>query len=332
MDVPRRHIPGVPGVVTDGVAAGARILAAGGLVAFPTETVYGLGADARNPDAVARIFTAKGRPTDHPLICHIASVDDLAPLVAEVTPAARALADAFWPGPLTLVMPRSAAVPDAVTGGRDTVAIRVPDHPVALALLRAFGGPVAAPSANRFGRPSPTRADDVRDELGDAVDLVLDGGPCAIGVESTVLDLASDPPQVLRPGGISADDIARVMNAPVSATSSGPARAPGMLEAHYAPGARVEVVTADTAAVRAADLTAAGTSVALLAPHAISPLPDSVLVLGPAGGPDAYAALLYTAFRRADAAGCQVIVAVPPPAHGIGVAVRDRLARAAASA
>ena len=200
MDVPRRHIPGVPGVVTDGVAAGARILAAGGLVAFPTETVYGLGADARNPDAVARIFAAKGRPTDHPLICHIASVDDLAPLVAEVTPAARALADAFWPGPLTLVMTRSAAVPDAVTGGRDTVAVRVPDHPVALALLRAFGGPVAAPSANRFGRPSPTRADDVRDELGDGVDLVLDGGPCAIGVESTVLDLASDPPQVLRPG------------------------------------------------------------------------------------------------------------------------------------
>jgi L-threonylcarbamoyladenylate synthase len=228
-------------------------------------------------------------------------------------------------------MPRSAAVPDAVTGGRDTVAVRVPDHPVALALLRAFGGPVAAPSANRFGRPSPTRADDVRDELGDAVDLVLDGGPCAIGVESTVLDLASDPPQVLRPGGISADDIARVMNAPVSATSSGPARAPGMLEAHYAPGARVEVVTADAAAARAADLTAAGTSVALLAPHAISPLPDSVLVLGPAGAPDAYAALLYTAFRRADAARCQVIVAVPPPARGIGVAVRDRLARAAAS-
>ena len=144
--------------MTDGIPEGARILAAGGLVAFPTETVYGLGADALNPDAVARIFAAKGRPTDHPLICHIASVDDLAPLVAEVTPAARALADAFWPGPLTLVMPRSAAVPDAVTGGRDTVAVRVPDHPVALALLRAFGGPVAAPSANRFGRPSPTRA------------------------------------------------------------------------------------------------------------------------------------------------------------------------------
>jgi L-threonylcarbamoyladenylate synthase len=298
-------------------------------VAFPTETVYGLGANALDPHAVARIFAVKGRPTDHPLICHIASADDLAPLVAEVTPLAQALADAFWPGPLTLVLPRSAAVPDAVTGGRDTVAVRVPDHPLALELLRAFGGPVAAPSANRFGRPSPTRANDVRDELGDTVDVILDGGPCAIGVESTVLDLTSNPPQVLRPGGVSVEQIEAVIG-PVDG-ASGPARAPGMLEAHYAPGARVEVVTADAAAARAADLTAAGTSVALLAPHAISPLPDSVLVLGPTGAPDAYAALLYTAFRRADAARCQVIVAVPPPAHGIGVAVRDRLARAAAN-
>jgi len=298
-------------------------------VAFPTETVYGLGANALDPHAVARIFAAKGRPTDHPLICHIASADDLAPLVAEVTPLAQALADAFWPGPLTLVLPRSAAVPDAVTGGRDTVAVRVPDHPLALELLRAFGGPVAAPSANRFGRPSPTRANDVRDELGDTVDVILDGGPCAIGVESTVLDLTSNPPQVLRPGGVSVEQIEAVIG-PVDG-ASGPARAPGMLEAHYAPGARVEVVSADAAAARAADLTAAGTSVALLAADVISPLPDSVLVLGPAGAPDAYAALLYTAFRRADAARCQVIVAVPPPAHGIGVAVRDRLARAAAS-
>ena len=311
------------------LAAGASALAAGGLVAFPTETVYGLGANALDPHAVARIFAAKGRPTDHPLICHIASADDLAPLVAEVTPLAQALADAFWPGPLTLVLPRSAAVPDAVTGGRDTVAVRVPDHPLALELLRAFGGPVAAPSANRFGRPSPTRANDVRDELGDTVDVILDGGPCAIGVESTVLDLTSNPPQVLRPGGVSVEQIEAVIG-PVDG-ASGPARAPGMLEAHYAPGARVEVVTADAAAARAADLTAAGTSVALLAADVISPLPDSVLVLGPAGAPDAYAALLYTAFRRADAARCQVIVAVPPPAHGIGVAVRDRLARAAAS-
>jgi len=300
------------------------------LVAFPTETVYGLGANALDPHAVARIFAAKGRPTDHPLICHIASADDLAPLVAEVTPLAQALADAFWPGPLTLVLPRSATVPDAVTGGRDTVAVRVPDHPLALELLRTFGGPVAAPSANRFGRPSPTRANDVRDELGDTVDVILDGGPCAIGVESTVLDLTSDPPQVLRPGGVSVEQIEAIIG-PV-AGASGPARAPGMLESHYAPGARVEVLDAGSLPARAAEMAGEGGRVAVLAPDAVSPLPDSVLVLGPAGTPDAYAALLYAAFRRADAEGCEVILAVPPPAHGIGVAVRDRLARAAASA
>ncbi len=290
------------------IAAGAQALADGRLVAFPTETVYGLGADALDPDAVAGIFAAKGRPTDHPLICHVASADALAPLVAEVTPAARALAGAFWPGPLTLVMPRSRAVPDAVTGGRDTVAVRVPAHPVALALLRAFDGPVAAPSANRFGRPSPTSASDVADEIGDAVAVILDGGPCEIGIESTVIDLTCDPPQVLRPGRIAAEQVAQVLGGPVDAVASGPARAPGMLESHYAPGARV----------------------AVLAPDAVDGLPAAVLVLGPVGGPDHYAARLYAAFRRADAEGAGVILAVPPPAEGIGVAVRDRLQRASA--
>lgn len=310
------------------IAAGAQALADGRLVAFPTETVYGLGADALDPDAVAGIFAAKGRPTDHPLICHVASADALAPLVAAVTPAARALADAFWPGPLTLVMPRSRAVPDAVTGGRDTVAVRVPAHPVALALLRAFDGPVAAPSANRFGRPSPTSASDVADEIGDAVAVILDGGPCEIGIESTVIDLTCDPPQVLRPGRISAEQVSQVLGGPVDAVASGPARAPGMLESHYAPGARVEVVTGDQMVARAAALDADGVRVAVLAPDAVDGLPATVLVLGPAGGPDHYAARLYAAFRRADAEGAEVILAVPPPAEGIGVAVRDRLQRA----
>ncbi len=315
---------------TNDIAAGAAALARGALVAFPTETVYGLGANALDPVAVARVFAAKGRPTNHPLICHVASADDLSPLVAQVTPAARALADAFWPGPLTLVMPRSAAVLDAVTGGLHTVAVRVPNHPIALALLRAFGGPVAAPSANRFGWPSPTRAGDVRAELGDAVDLILDGGPCAIGVESTVLDLASDPPQILRPGSVSPEQITAVINMPVSATSSGPARAPGMLETHYSPGARLEVLAAGDVVARAAALDAVGTRVAVLAPTQVAPLPASTLILGPAGDADAYAALLYAAFRRADADGREVILAVPPPAVGIGIAVRDRLARASA--
>jgi L-threonylcarbamoyladenylate synthase len=312
------------------ITAGARALAAGELVAFPTETVYGLGADALSPQAVFRVFAAKGRPPDHPLICHVADADGLAPLVAEVTPDAHALAEAFWPGPLTIILPRSQAVPDAVTGGRDTVAVRVPDHPLALALLTRFGGPVAAPSANRFGRPSPTRAGDVVTELGDAVTVVLDGGPCAIGIESTVLDLTTDPPQVLRPGGIPAEDIADVIGRPVSSTASGPARAPGMLESHYAPGARVEIVTAHDLPGRAAELTDAGRSVAVLAPGDISPLPSSTLVLGPAGEPEAYAALLYAAFRRADHAGAQVILVVPPPPRGMGVAIHDRLTRAAA--
>lgn len=312
------------------IAAGAKALADGRLVAFPTETVYGLGANALDPDAVAAIFAAKGRPTDHPLICHVASADALAPLVAEVTPAARALAGAFWPGPLTLVMPRSRAVPDAVTGGRDTVAVRVPAHPVALSLLRAFDGPVAAPSANRFGRPSPTSASDVADELGDAVAVILDGGPCEIGIESTVVDLTTTPPQVLRPGRISAEQVAQVLGGPVDAVASGPARAPGMLESHYAPGARVEVVAGGEVAARAAAFDADGARVAVLAPDAVNGLPAAVLVLGPVGGPDHYAARLYAAFRRADAEGAEVILAVPPPAEGIGVAVRDRLQRASA--
>ena len=312
------------------IAAGAKALAAGRLVAFPTETVYGLGADALDPAAVARVFAAKGRPTDHPLICHVASIEQIGPLVAEVTPAARELAEAFWPGPLTLVMARSGAVPNAVTGGRDTVAVRVPAHPVALALLRAFGGPVAAPSANRFGRPSPTTAADVEDELGDAVAVILDGGTCEIGIESTVLDLTTDPPQVLRPGRIAAEQMAQVLGRPVQAVASGPAPAPGMLESHYAPGARVEVVAPDAAAGRAAALGVEGMRVAVLAPGPVDGLGAEVLELGPVGGPDDYAARLYAAFRRADAEGAGVILAVPPPDEGIGVAVRDRLTRASA--
>lgn len=312
------------------VAAGARALAAGGLVAFPTETVYGLGADALDPQAVAAIFRAKGRPRNHPLICHIASADQLDDLVAAVPEAARALAERFWPGPLTLILTRSSRVPDAVTGGRDTVAVRIPGHPMALALLRTFGGPVAAPSANRFGRPSPTCAADVRLELGESVRVVLDGGRCEIGLESTVLDLTTDPPQILRPGAITAAAIAEVLGSVVRETATGPARAPGMLKAHYSPGARVEVHTEGGVIHRARELADAGTRIALIAPTAVSPLPPGTLVLGPAGDSDAYAAMLYAAFRRADAAGCAVILAVPPAPEGIGVAVRDRLRHAAA--
>ncbi len=233
-----------------------RLLARGGLVAFPTETVYGLGADAEDPAAVARIFAAKGRPAGHPLIVHGAGPEVLERLGREVPPAAHRLAAGLWPGPLTLVVPRSARVPDVVTGGRDTVALRVPAHPVALALCRGLGRGIAAPSANPFGRASPTTAAHVRADLGERVDLVLDGGPCAVGVESTVLDLTTPVPEILRSGAVDAARIAELIGGPVAEVPTGPARAPGMLAAHYRPRARVEVTDEARAAARAGVLLA----------------------------------------------------------------------------
>ncbi|WP_442770390.1 L-threonylcarbamoyladenylate synthase, partial [Zoogloea ramigera] len=188
-----------------------QLLRQGELVALPTETVYGLGADALNPDAVAKIFAAKGRPSDHPLIVHLADASQIMTWAREVPKDAIALARAFWPGPLTLILKRDESVPDLVTGGQDTVGLRVPNHPVALELLRAFGSGVAAPSANRFGRISPTTAEHVRQELGERVALILDGGACAVGLESTIVDLSRGVPVILRPGAIGADDIARVL-------------------------------------------------------------------------------------------------------------------------
>jgi L-threonylcarbamoyladenylate synthase len=311
----------------------AAVLRAGGLVAFPTETVYGLGADAGSAEAVGRIFAVKGRPTAHPLIVHLPGADLLEVWADDVPPAAKLLADAFWPGPLTLILQRSARVPDAVTGGRATVGLRVPDHPVARGLLERFGGGVAAPSANRFGRVSPTTAAHVRADLGDDVDLVLDGGPCTVGVESTIVDLTGPVPEVLRPGGLSAGRLAEVLGEQPRAWSGrGAARAPGMLAAHYAPQARVEVVTAAAVADRAAVLMADGLTVAVLAPRALADLPDRAVELEPAGGPTEYARLLYGRLRQVDRLGIDVLLAVPPPAVGVGIAVGDRLRRAAASA
>jgi L-threonylcarbamoyladenylate synthase len=291
----------------DGAVA---ILRRGGLVAIPTETVYGLAADASNADAVRRIFAVKGRPTDHPVIVHVGAVDELDRWAASVPPAAATLADACWPGPLTLLVPRAPSVLDVVTGGRPTVGVRMPAHPLTLELLARFGGGLAAPSANRFGRVSPTTADHVRADLGDDVDLVLDGGPCPIGVESTIVDCTVDPPQVLRPGAISADEIARLLNQPVTA-GSGPSRAPGMLESHYAPRARVVLAGSITDAVE-------------LASHELGAevLDEPDLVR--------YAQTLYGRLRDADSRGVRTIVAVLPAADGIGHAIRDRLRKAAA--
>ena len=298
------------------IVRAVRILRQGGVVAFPTETVYGLGADATNEFAVRRVFRAKGRPVDHPLIVHLAGIDELGGWARRVPEPARLLAIACWPGPLTLVLERTARVIPEVTGGRPTVGIRVPAHPVAQRLLREFGSGIAAPSANRFGQVSPTTAEHVRDDLGTDVDLVLDGGPSAVGVESTIVDCTTDPPSILRPGAITAIDIGRILSEPPPLLGGGPSRAPGMLESHYAP--RCHVVLADTAdqAQALADASAAhGRRTEVLDPHVATV---------------DYARNLYQWLRDADERSIEVLVAVLPPAEGIGHAVRDRLTKAAA--
>jgi L-threonylcarbamoyladenylate synthase len=307
----------------------AEVLRRGGLVAFPTETVYGLGADAANAGAVTRLFEVKSRPATHPLIVHLASIAQLDEWALDVPPPAHLLADAFWPGPLTMLVTRSSRVAIEVTGGRDTIGLRVPDHRLALRLLQAFGGGIAAPSANRFGRVSPTTADHVRADLGDDVDAILDGGPCRVGVESTIVDLTGDEPEVVRPGGVSLERLREVLGTtPRLWLGDGDARASGMLVSHYAPNARVEVVARADVVARAATLANAGTVVGVLAPEAIDELPGGVLLLDPAGPPDEYARLLYRRLRTADERGVEVLLAVPPPEEGIGVAVADRLRRA----
>jgi L-threonylcarbamoyladenylate synthase len=295
-------------------------LRAGGLVAIPTETVYGLAADAEQQDAVARIFAVKGRPTDHPLIVHVADVESLDGWVDGFDGDAAHLAGACWPGPLTMLLPRGPRVHDIVTGGRATVAVRIPSHPMTLDLLARFGGALAAPSANRFGRVSPTRAQHVVDDLAARLDpdrdLVLDGGPCPVGVESTIVDLTVDPPQVLRAGAIAADDIERIIATPV-VDASGPSRASGMLESHYAP--ECEVVTADDQehALRiSADQRALGRRTDVL------DRTDDLVVA---------AHMLYDDLRAADRAGLDALVVVLPPAAGIGHALRDRISKAAAA-
>lgn len=327
-----------PVVDEDEVARAVAVLRGGGLVALPTETVYGLGADASDDDAVRRVFAVKGRPADHPLIVHIADADQLVDWVAEVPQAARVLAAEFWPGPLTLLLRRGAHVSDVVTGGRPTVAVRVPAHPLTLAVLRAFGGGIAAPSANRFGKVSPTTAAHVRADLGDDVDMVLNGGACAVGVESTIVDLTGAHPVVLRTGAITAERLSEVLGVEVDRADdertpgpAGGARAPGMLGSHYAPEARVHLVAAGEAVAVLTDLLAADEGlVGLLAPGVMADAPDGVVELEPAGPPDDYAAVLYARLRQADRLGLRHLVCIPPPAEGIGSAVFDRLRRASA--
>lgn len=307
------------------LAAALARLRAGELVAFPTETVYGLGADAENPAAVARIYALKGRPAGHPVIVHLGDAGQLDRYAAAVLDSARRLAAAFWPGPLTLILRRGAHVPDAVTGGQDTVGLRVPAHPLAQALLAAFGRGVAAPSANRFGRVSPTTAGHVRDEFAGTGLLVLDGGACPVGIESTIVDLSGRAARLLRPGSISREAIETVLGRPLRGRV-GAARAPGLLARHYAPETPLELVAPGLLARRyaAADAGAGRTGV-LRCGQAEPRLPGVALPAEPA----AYARGLYAALRTLDARGYARVLVEAPPRTAPWRAVRDRLTRAA---
>lgn len=321
-----RTLPAGP----EALDAAARVLRDGGLVAFPTETVYGLGADAGNGEAVARLYAAKGRPSFNPLITHVAD-RNAARRLALFNPAAEALATAFWPGPLTLVLPKreGAPVSDLATAGLDTIALRVPDHPVAQALLAAFGGPVVAPSANRSGHVSPTEAAHVQADLDGRIDLIVDGGPTRVGVESTIV-ACLDAPVLLRPGGVPRAAIERVLGRPLAdggaapaGTNEDPPLAPGMLASHYAPRTHLRL---DAREVHADE--------ALLAfgPDALpgAETARETLNLSPRGDLVEAAANLFSHLRALDRAGASGIAVMPVPHEGLGEAINDRLLRAAA--
>ena len=322
-----------PPIDPDAIARAAAVLRAGGLVAMPTETVYGLAADARNDAAIRAVFAAKGRPADHPVIVHIPDAAAMASWAEEVPAAAELLAAAFWPGPLTLVLKRGPAVSDLITGGQDTVGLRCPSHPWAQALLRAFGGGVAAPSANRFGRISPTAARHVIEDLGlkpdGAVDMVLDGGACPVGIESTIVDLSGPTPRLLRPGAVTRRQLEAVLGVPVGNSDASAPRASGGLEKHYAPRTPLDLVPAGEVAASVA--AAAPQAVAVLAPDwAVRGAPNLRLHLLAADHPSDCARTLYEDLRQLDASGAARLIVSEPPAGPEWDAVRDRLKRASA--
>ena len=301
----------------------------GEVIGLPTETVYGLAADASNASAVRRIFAIKGRPADHPLIVHIADADELPRWAVDIPLNAHRLADAFWPGPLTLILRKQAAVPEVVTGGQDTVGLRCPAHPLARELLHRFGGGVAAPSANRFGRISPTSAQHVRDEFGDAVPLVLDGGDSDVGIESTIVDLSGETPRILRPGGISRAQIEQVIGEVAMGGHAHSPRASGTLEAHYAPRTPMLLLARDALEREADQQRAFGKRVGLLC---IGALPEGGDGLALPGDARAYAHGLYAALRELDRRSDNLLLVERPPEAEAWLAVHDRLRRAAAGA
>jgi L-threonylcarbamoyladenylate synthase len=301
----------------------------GELVGLPTETVYGLAADAANPGAVARIFALKGRPSNHPLIVHIADAEEMPRWCRAMPSQARVLAEAFWPGPLTLILPRAPGVPDAVTGGQDTVGLRCPAHPLALAVLQAFEGGLAAPSANRFGRISPTSAAHVREEFGARLPVVLDGGECAVGIESTIVDLSGAGPRILRPGQVTRAAIEAVIGHVHMGSVADSPRASGTLEAHYAPRTPMLLLPRAALLREARDQATLGKRAGLLA---IGELPPGHAGHALPGEPAAYAHALYATLRSLDAEGHPLLLVERPPDDADWTAVQDRLRRAAAGA
>ena len=325
------------------IARAAQLLHAGELVAFPTETVYGLGADARNPTALAKIFAAKGRPADHPLIVHLPDASHLDAWAINIPAAAHMLAAACWPGPLTLILKRHPAVPDLVTGGQNTIGVRVPNHPVALALLREFGSGIAAPSANKFGRISPTTAAHVQEELGEPgeknVAMILDGGACAVGIESTIVDMTSATPRILRPGAISTDTLHQLLHTAIEDQQPGFAtrleknipRVSGSLAAHYAPRTPLQLCAVKSLPAAISAALQKGQRVAVLAPEQTPLLPVHPHLIRRIASADfsQFAHDLYATLRELDATHCDLILVATPPDNEAWRAVHDRLRRAA---
>jgi L-threonylcarbamoyladenylate synthase len=312
------------------IEAAVDALRDGELVAFPTETVYGLGANAANPAAVRKIFELKGRPSTHPLIVHIDQVKYLHRWVREVPPAAEKLANAFWPGPFTLVLPRAESVHDVVTGGQDTVAIRIPSHPMAQQLLDAFGGGIAAPSANRYGRLSATRPEHVRDEFGDSVKVVLDGGECQQGIESTIVSCDGDRVRLLRPGSISLSQLRRVAGEVLVGADAASPRVPGSTNAHYAPMTPLTLVPGGELDALAESLSEGGQRIAVLAQRLPLKTYQYVTWINAGKRAESFAQDLYANLRTLDKAGCARILVQEVPGDERWDAVRDRLVRAAA--
>ncbi len=313
------------------IDAAVQALRDGELVAFPTETVYGLGANAQNPAAVRRIFEAKGRPASHPVIVHLDSPRFLRRWVSVVPQAALRLAERFWPGPRTLVMPRAPNVHDVVTGGQDTIAIRVPAHPMAQQLLTAFGGGIAAPSANRYGRLSPTRPEHVRDELGDAVRIILDGGECQIGLESTIVACDGESVRLLRPGAVTASQLRETVGEIMIGADLSSPRVPGSTPSHYAPSTPLSIVPPGEIDAQAAALSKGGRRIAVLAQRLPLKGHKYVTWINAGRRPEQYAQDLYANLRTLDRAGCQMILVQDVPHDERWDAIRDRLVRAASA-